>query len=88
MAKIAVLILILVSLARAEPPRVYGSDGRYVGSVTANPYDPDSISNPYGKGNPYSGAFANPYSPERNPYSPDSVENPYAPWADEGDDGE
>ena len=37
--------------------------GTYRGKVSSNPYDPDSISNPYGR-----------YG---SPYSVDSVNNPY-----------
>jgi hypothetical protein len=44
-------------------PRIYNSEGRYRGRLSTNPYDPDSVSNPYGR-----------YG---NPYSPDSLNNPY-----------
>jgi hypothetical protein len=44
-------------------PKMYDSNGKYLGKLSSNKYDPDSISNPYGK-----------YG---NKYSPDSVNNPY-----------
>lgn len=47
-------------------PKIYGSDGRYLGKLSSNPHDPDSISNPYGK-----------YG---SPYSPNSVNNPYGTY--------
>jgi len=52
---------------------------QYLGNLSANPYAPNSTSNPFGGGNPYSGnSIKNPYSPYGNPYSNQSVTNPYA----------
>jgi len=50
----------------------------YRGQLGGNPYDPNSISNPYGRyGNPYSpDSIKNPYG-AGNPYSPTSPNNPY-----------
>jgi hypothetical protein len=47
--------------------------------LNANPYDPNSVSNPYGKyGSPYSPySIHNPYGEYGSPYSPDSANNPY-----------
>lgn len=51
----------------------------YVGDLSSNPYDPDSISNPYGAGSPYDpNSIFNPYGPYGSPYSPKSWTNPYA----------
>ena len=62
-------LLIFVGLA-------YSKD---LGNLSANPYDPKSISNPYGAGNPYSpNSVTNPYGQYGNPYSPKSATNPYA----------
>ncbi|MEQ1935194.1 MAG: hypothetical protein ABL962_15140 [Fimbriimonadaceae bacterium] len=44
-------------------PKLYGSDGRYLGRLSSNPYAPDSTSNPYGK-----------YGSK---YSPTSINNPF-----------
>jgi hypothetical protein len=50
-----------------------------LGDLRGNPYDPDSLSNPYGAGNPYrSDGLMNPYSQYGNPYSDYSWTNPYA----------
>jgi hypothetical protein len=46
-----------------DAPKLYDSEGKYLGRLSANPYDPDSTSNPYGR-----------YG---SPYSPDSINNPY-----------
>ena len=46
-----------------DAPRLYDQQGNYRGKLSANPYDPDSISNPYGR---YGSRF-----------SPDSINNPY-----------
>jgi hypothetical protein len=72
------------------PPTVYvppvtfntnqvAPDNRYLGTLSANPYLPGSISNPYGQhGSPYSASsITNPYSPYGSPYSSTSVTNPY-----------
>lgn len=44
-------------------PRIYDSQGNYRGRLSVNKYDPDSVSNPYGR-------FGNPYLPQ-------SIKNPY-----------
>lgn len=74
------VVLLLARCAQAETPIIVAPDGTYLGNYSANPYDPDSIVNPYGPyGNPYySESVRNPYGPYGNPYSPDSVTNPYA----------
>lgn len=43
--------------------KVYGADGKYEGNLNDNQFDPNSVSNPYGR-----------YGSQ---YSPDSVNNPY-----------
>ncbi|HYE18031.1 MAG TPA: hypothetical protein VEA69_06285 [Tepidisphaeraceae bacterium] len=52
-------------------PKLVDSDGKYLGRLSANQYDPDSVSNPYGR-------FGNKYSPDsvNNPYG---AGNPYSP---------
>jgi hypothetical protein len=47
----------------SDAPKLYDSQGNYRGKLSANPYDTDSTSNPYGR-----------YG---NQYSPDSINNPY-----------
>lgn len=42
---------------------LFDSQGNYRGKLSANPYDPDSVSNPYGR---YGSQF-----------SPDSIHNPF-----------
>jgi len=61
-------------------PRIYGSDGAYLGKLSANRYDPESVSNPYGRyGNPYSPtSINNRYGQYGSPHSPRSARNPYA----------
>lgn len=63
----------------SQSPRLYSADGHYLGNVNTNKYDPNSISNPYGRyGNPYSpDSINNPYGRYGNPYSAQSVRNPY-----------
>jgi hypothetical protein len=61
-----------------DAPRLYDQQGNYRGKLSANPYDPDSTSNPYGRyGSPFSpDSIKNPYG-AGNPYSPSSPTNPY-----------
>ena len=60
--------------------KIYSRDGTYLGKLSANPYDPDSIANPYGRyGNPYSpDSVNNPYGRYGSPYGAESANNPYA----------
>jgi hypothetical protein len=61
-------------------PKLYDSQGNYRGKLSANEFDPESISNPYGR-------YGSPYSPDsiNNPYGAgsefryDSPNNPYGP---------
>jgi len=47
--------------------------------LRANPYDRNSLQNPYGAGNPYrSDGLMNPYSRQGSVYSNESWTNPYA----------
>lgn len=46
-------------------PKLIDQNGNYRGNLNGNQYDPNSVSNPYGR-----------YGSK---YSPDSINNPYAP---------
>ena len=72
-----------VSPRTASPPSLVGADGTYLGVLSGNRYDPNSVSNPYGRyGSPYSPtSIKNPYSTYGSPYSPNSATNPYATQA-------
>lgn len=75
------LLGISVGSAVAGPPiLVDRQTGKYLGNLSANPYDPNSTSNPYGRyGSEYSqDSINNPYSRHGSPYSQDSANNPYA----------
>lgn len=74
---IALLILCL-SVPVLAQVQLYARDGTYLGNVTTNPYDPNSINNPYGRyGSEYSrdsihnqfGVYGSPYSSQ----SPNSM---------------
>jgi hypothetical protein len=53
---------------------------RYLGNISTNRYDPNSISNPYGQyGSRYSpDSINNPYGQYGSQYSNESANNPYA----------
>lgn len=65
----------------SSAPNIYGSDGTYLGKLSANRYDPESTSNPYGKyGSKFSStSINNPYGQYGSKYSSKSARNPYAP---------
>lgn len=58
--------------------KIYDSEGNFRGNVNSNQYDPDSISNPYGRyGSQYSSdSIKNPYGAGGR-YNSDSPYNPY-----------
>lgn len=63
-------------------PRIYAEDGTYLGKLSANRYDPESISNPYGRyGSKYGNNLMNPYSIYGSRYSSQSWKNPYTTTA-------
>ncbi len=68
------------SAALADPPQLYSRDGKYLGNLNSNRYDPNSVSNPYGRyGSKYSSdSINNPYGQYGSKYSNDSPRNPYA----------
>lgn len=78
----AVMIMLLfISVAQANPPiLVDRNTGKYLGNLSSNQYDPNSVSNPYGRyGSEYSqDSVNNPYGRYGSQYSNDSPNNPYA----------
>jgi hypothetical protein len=76
----AALLAALASSGWAQSPQLYGSDGRYLGNLSANPYDPNSTSNRFGTyGSPFSpDSINNQFGMYGSPYSPYSATNPYA----------
>lgn len=63
-----------------QAPRLYAEDGTYLGRLSTNRYDPESVSNPYGVyGSRYSPtSIKNPYSVYGSKYSTMSPWNPYS----------
>lgn len=65
----------------ANSPKIYAPDGTYLGNLNSNKFDPNSISNEFGRyGSKFSpdsvnnefGRYGNPYSPQySNPYGQD-----------------
>lgn len=72
---------LFITPALADPPRLYDEQtGKYLGRLSADKYDADSTSNPYGRyGSKYSpDSINNPYGNYGSKYSNDSPNNPYA----------
>lgn len=61
-----------------DGPELYDSEGNFRGNLNGNQYDPDSVSNPYGRyGSEYSSdSINNPYG-AGSEYKSDSPNNPY-----------
>jgi hypothetical protein len=60
-------------------PSIGSASNPYLGTLSVNPYLPDSTSNAYGKQGPYGPqSVTNPYSVYGSPYSPTGATNPYA----------
>ena len=74
------ITIILAPVAATACEDTVSSQGTYLGKLNDNPYDPDSVSNLYGRyGSPYSpDSINNPYGKYGSPYSNTSVNNPYA----------
>ncbi len=72
--------LVVSSAASAQTPYLVSPDGQYLGELSANPYDPNSVANPYGR---YGSQFSpdsvnNPYGRYGSQFSNQSANNPYA----------
>ena len=80
--KILLIAILSVSgVSFAGPPILVDSQtGKYLGTLSNNRYDQDSVSNPFGKyGSPYSqDSINNPVGEYGSPYSDKSINNPYA----------
>lgn len=74
-------MFLFVAAAQSSPPILVDREtGKYLGTLSNNRYDSDSVSNPYGRyGSEYSSdSINNPYGKYGSPYSNDSANNPYA----------
>jgi hypothetical protein len=78
-----VLLLVAISATTASAQiRIGGGRSKKqesLGTFRTSPYDPNSITNPYGAGSRYkTDGLLNPYSRYGSPFSPYSWRNPYA----------
>ena len=66
---LATLLLLIPQAAQAE----------YLGNLSANEFDPNSVANPFDAGNPFSpNSVTNEFGIYGNPFSNQSATNPYA----------
>ena len=72
-------LLMFSSIALADSPYLIDDNGVYLGNLNSNRFDPNSVSNPYGRyGNKFSpDSINNKFGKYGNRFSPDSVTNPY-----------
>ena len=78
---VALVFVLSPAVGNAGPPiLVDRQTGKYLGTLSSNPYDQDSVSNPHGKyGSQYSkDSINNPVGEYGSPYSDKSINNPYA----------
>ena len=80
MNKLLIISILLSSMAYADPPKLIGNDGKYLGNLSSNQYDPNSTSNLYGQyGSKHSpDSINNEYGTYGSEYSDSSPNNPYA----------
>lgn len=80
MKTIVLVSAFLLSGVVSADPYIESPDGKYLGKLNSNQYDPDSVSNPYGRyGSEYSpDSINNPYGRYGSEYSNESPNNPYA----------
>jgi hypothetical protein len=73
------VVLVSVAALSAEV-KIIANDGTYLGKLSKNKYDPESVSNKYGQyGSKYSAtSINNPYGKYGSKYSSESAKNPYA----------
>ena len=77
---VALVISIMFNIAPAEAASLYAPDGAYLGELSANQFDHNSTSNPYGKyGSEYSPtSINNPNGEYGSQFSQQSPNNPYS----------
>ncbi|WP_256327715.1 hypothetical protein [Nitrosospira sp. Nl5] len=78
---VSIAAVLMAGIVFADTPQLRDRQtGKYLGNLSANPYDPNSTSNPYGQyGSKYSpDSINNPHGKYGSPYSNDSATNPYA----------
>jgi len=75
-----IMLLFAIAIQASPPILVDPHTGKYLGTLSNNRFDPNSVSNPYGQyGSKYSpDSINNPYGQYGSKYSPDSPNNPYA----------
>ena len=80
MKNLVISLLFVAFSASAQSPYLVSPDGKYLGNLNSNKYDPNSVSNPYGRyGSKYSpDSINNPYGQYGSKYSNQSPNNPYA----------
>jgi len=63
----------------SDSPQLYDSQGGFHGDLNSNPFDPDSVSNPFGQyGSQFSpDSINNQFSPAGSPFGADSPNNSF-----------
>lgn len=76
-------IFVLSSESEARSPYLVSPDGTYLGNLSANKFDPNSTSNPFGVyGSKFSSkSVNNPFGAYGSKFSNKSANNPYATQA-------
>jgi len=79
MKHLILIALLIPATVNASPIIVDPNTGKYLGNLNDNKFDPNSISNEFGRyGNKFSpDSVNNKFGQYGNPISPDSINNPY-----------
>jgi len=77
---LAAVLATMALPALAQSPRVYAPDGTYLGNLNSNQFDPNSVSNPFGRyGSEFSSdSINNRFGRYGSEFSSEGVRNPYA----------
>lgn len=72
-----ILFLLMIGTANAEPIIVDSDAGKFLGSLNNDQFDPDSVSNEFGRyGNEfYPDSINNEFGKYGNEFSPDSIDH-------------
>lgn len=74
----------VISPTSQNAPTIFDSQGKSLGKLSSDKYDPESVANPYGAGSKYKAdGVNNPYGKHGGQFGSESVANPYATNAPE-----
>lgn len=79
MKRLILILSVALAMAAHAEVRLYSPSGQYLGNLNNNQFDPNSVSNPYGRyGSKYSpDSINNQFGEHGSRFGSDSVNNPF-----------